>query len=126
MCLAYQQDGAGSVIEDKASDMPDRFWTAGRFANQRGARADDDEVGIPFGGALHNLAFRSPVSLQAFRAGQVAQAFVEDILRGGDLGLAHLFLSGPGWMRAAQKPLAVQRQLFLRATIDHVKERDGE
>ena len=68
------------MIEDKTCDMSDRFRTDRWFITVFGSGANNRQICPPFGGSINNFTFWSSLSLYCFRAGEIAQPFVQNIL----------------------------------------------
>jgi hypothetical protein len=84
------------MIDYESGDMSDRFRTDPVSTAVFGARANHNQICLPFGCRIHDFALGAALSLERFCTGELAQPFIKDILGRRYFGPAHLFLAWGG------------------------------
>ncbi len=113
------------MIQDEASDMPDRFWADAWVAAKLRARTDDQEIRPPLSGAIDDFALRPSLSFQDFRVWELSQTLLQYIPGGRLFGLPHLFLSQRRRPWAPQETFASPPDILSRAAVDDIKDTES-
>src|SRR5258707_6825102 len=92
----HKEHRTRSMVEDKAGDMAHRLRSKGRSLPLGRTWTDHKQIGMPFGGTIHNFTLRPTPTLQQFRCTymfKIALSLFKNILGGVLLCLAHLLTS---------------------------------
>jgi hypothetical protein len=118
------------VVKDEASDMTDGFGAKRRATVIGSARANDDHISIPGGGAIDNFALRASFALQclylySLKLREVAFAFFKNILAGILLGLSHLCMAQGAGQTRTERAVAPHLYVVLWPNISDIEQSYG-